>query len=174
MLLASLLTFHGPFCVGLCRAPRRSSSFGWEREAGVLPSHGPQPLGAAPGSWFLVGTHAALCRRRIQRLTGWGRRAASRSRASCAAPRPQFWPRAHPSLRLPPSLIVTAWALAQNNFLDVFKTAAAAWSLCASGARAMGAQEDSPPQGITRLPLWWVGNGTLDFSPAQFLCLSIK
>lgn len=74
-------------------------------------------------------------RRKVRGVAGWGRHAARRSPASCVAPRPQSWPRAHPSLRLLPSLVVvTAWAPAQINFLDIFKTAAAG-TLCAPGGR---------------------------------------
>lgn len=84
-------------------------------------------------------------RRRIPGIAGWGRHAARRSRASCVAPRPQSWPRAHPSLRLPPSLVVTAWVPAQINFLDIFKTAAAQGPLC-PWCVALGAREGSPPR----------------------------
>lgn len=91
-----------------------------------------------------VYLHRRCGRRRIPGVAGWGRRAARRSRASCAAPRPPSWPRAHPSLLLPPSLVVTAWAPAQINFLDIFKTAAAG-SLCAPGTLRWARRRVSHP-----------------------------
>lgn len=111
-----------------------------EREAGVLPRHRPRPLSAARGSEAWVGTHAALCRCSGGEA-GEGSRGSQAGDTTLPAgarravlPRaPQSWPRAHPSLRLPPSLVVTAWAPAQINFLDIFKTAAAR-ALCAPDA----------------------------------------
>lgn len=146
----SLLTFHGPFCTGLCRARWCSSRLGWSGKPGF-----PQAMTAAPRrsqrDWDSRGDtcgavylHRRCSRRRIPGVAGWGRRAARRSRASCAAPRPPSWPRAHPSLLLPPSLVVTAWAPAQINFLDIFKTAAAG-SLCAPGTLRWARRRVSHP-----------------------------
>lgn len=111
-----------------------AGSWGPPQAPTAAPRCGPRVWGLRGDTCGSVPLLRRRRRRRIPGVAGWGRHAARRSRASCVAPRPQSWPRAHPSLRLPPSLVVTAWAPAQINFLDIFKTAAAG-ALCAPGAR---------------------------------------